>query len=124
VIRALAKIVIASVVLLAVGTACSSSERPAQPQGYVPPQLVGSWCGGSDSAPEGHWTWTFYPNGNFSAENPYRPTISGISVVSGGMMTTYSTTGMAQRHTINLGQDQLLGTILYIDSYSYLPGHC
>jgi hypothetical protein len=104
--------------------ACGNSGTPDPPKppppvsGSIPPELAGAWCGGSNSDPGGHYTWTFYPNGTFDAFNSIQE-FSGTAVVHSRILTIYPTTGGQQSMSIAMGQS-VIGPMLYLDSYSYM----
>lgn len=115
--RLMASMLISSTLLVV--EACTSQQQPNLPRGYVPSVLVGSWCGGSNDAPEGHWTYTFGADGTLSAYNPNRPGLTGTAIVNGNTLTIYTTTGQRVTSSISLN-----GSVLFVDGFSYVPGSC
>src|SRR5262249_37891561 len=105
----------------AAAVACGNSGTPDPPK-PLPPALVGEWCGGSNSDPGGHYTWTFYPNGSFDAFNSSQE-LSGTAVVHSKILTIYPTTGGQQSMRIAIGET-IIGPMLYLDDYSYVRGRC
>jgi hypothetical protein len=96
--------------------------EPTLPAGFIPPELVGEWCGGSNSDPGGHYTWTFYPNGTFDAFNSSQE-LSGTAVVHSKILAIYPTTGGQQSMSIDMNET-IIGPVLYLDGYSYVRGRC
>lgn len=121
--RYLPLIVIVLVGLLAAAAvACGHSGTPG-PAGSIPSELVGEWCGGSNSDPEGHYTWTFYPDGTFDASNS-RQAFSGTAVlVNPRKLTIHPTTGEPLSMSIAM-DETMIGPVLYLDQYSYVRGGC
>jgi hypothetical protein len=97
--------------------------EPAPPTGSIPSELVGEWCGGSNSAPGGHYTWTFYPDGTFDASNS-RQAFGGTAVlVNPRTLTIYPTTGEPLSMSIAM-DETMIGPMLYLNDYSYVRGGC
>ena len=106
------------------GTHDPPKPPPPVPSGSIPPELVGEWCGGSNSAPGGHYTWTFYPDGTFDASNS-RQAFSGTAVlVNSRTLTIYLTTGEQQSMSIAMDKTTMIGPMLYLNDYSYVRGGC
>ena len=91
----------------------AQSQAPAVPQ-----KLVGRWNGGSNAAPEGHWYYTFYSNGQYQMYNAQKGTYSGTFIVNGSQIT-FSNGGSPLTVTWSITYDELLGDVLFLDGYSW-----
>jgi hypothetical protein len=100
-----------------------ASPEPEPPAGSIPPELVGAWCGGSNSAPGGHYTWTFDADGTFDAFNSSQAFSGTAVLVDSSTLTIYLTTGIQESLSIGM-DDTMMGPILYLDDYSYVSGPC
>ncbi|MFH8935305.1 PT domain-containing protein [Streptomyces griseosporeus] len=87
----------------------------------VPDSVVGVWCGGSNS--EGHWTYEFSGNGEFMASRGSAG-FSGVVVSDSQNMTFHVPGESPVVSSWEVVQDPVLGPVLFLDGYSYLPGRC
>ncbi|MGN9759007.1 nSTAND1 domain-containing NTPase [Streptomyces sp. SD31] len=90
----------------------------------VPATIVGTWCGGSNDAPEGHWTYTFGREGNFSMANESMESMSGRVTFEGAEMSLQVKGQEPVASLWSLSDDPVLGNILFIDGHSYVRGSC
>ncbi|MFD7771290.1 PT domain-containing protein [Streptomyces sp. NPDC059787] len=87
----------------------------------VPDSVVGVWCGGSNA--EGHRTYEFSRTGEFMASRGSAG-FSGV-VVSDSRYMTFRVPGEPPFvSSWEVVQDPVLGPLLFLDGYSYLPGSC
>ncbi|MGK5732853.1 hypothetical protein [Streptomyces sp. URMC 124] len=94
-------------------------------RGSVPPEVVGVWCGGSNSTPEGHWTYAFSATGEFVAKNANVGSISGYVVTSARTMTFHSAQLKAPVvSTWQVSPGTAVGDMLFLDGFSYVRGAC
>ncbi|MFI0976886.1 hypothetical protein ACH4SP_07640 [Streptomyces sp. NPDC021093] len=90
----------------------------------APPQVVGEWCGGSDAAPEGHWTYAFSSDGQFTRHNAQRGGNTGYARFDAGQMTLYADGRQLIAYPWSTTVDAVLGDLLFIDGFSYVRGSC
>ncbi|UQI45621.1 hypothetical protein M1P56_15305 [Streptomyces sp. HU2014] len=85
---------------------------------------MGEWCGGSNRAPEGHWTYIFSRSGKFIARNPVVGVRSGFFGTSGNAMAVkfdgQSGTVMSKWRVEGSGEV----AVLFINEFSYVRGSC
>ncbi|MGW7469736.1 hypothetical protein ACWGJT_35000, partial [Streptomyces xantholiticus] len=90
----------------------------------VPESVVGSWCGGRNDAPGGHWTYVFSGNGSVAAKNR-EGGFSGYVVTQGDVMVFYVEGSEPFESTWSVSYEEALGiNLLFLDDYSYVPGGC
>ncbi|MGC0372722.1 hypothetical protein [Streptomyces sp. SAI-229] len=87
----------------------------------VPDSVVGVWCGGSNA--EGHWTYEFSKTGEFMASRGSAG-FSGVVVSDSRYMTFHMPGEPPFVSSWEVVQDPVLGPLLFLDGYSYLPGSC
>ena len=90
-------------------------------EGSVPDSVVGVWCGGSNA--EGHWTYQFSDTGEFIASRG-NAGFSGVVVSDTRSMTFHVPGESPFVSSWEVVQDPVLGPLLFLDGYSYLPGSC
>ncbi|NUK21954.1 hypothetical protein [Streptomyces lunaelactis] len=103
-----------------------SEPEPTETEAWppAPPQVVGEWCGGSDAAPEGHWTYAFSRDGQFARHNAQRGGVTGYALFDAAQMTLYVDGQQLIAYSWSTTVDAVLGDLLFIDGFSYLPGSC
>jgi hypothetical protein len=101
---------------------------PAQPDDgkRIPSRLLGDWCGGLNSAPEGHWTYTFMPDAKFVHSNRQRGATSGRFAVKGSLITLLVEGKQPSSMTWSIYKSDIdfVSEILLLDSVSYVRGRC
>ncbi|MER7712564.1 PT domain-containing protein [Streptomyces werraensis] len=98
------------------------TEEPIEPvEASVPDSVVGVWCGGSNA--EGHWTYEFSSTGEFIAHRGGAG-FSGVVVSDSRSMTFHVPGESPFVSSWEVVQDPVLGPLLFLDGYSYLPGSC
>ncbi|MGA5327680.1 hypothetical protein ACPCJT_14935 [Streptomyces griseoincarnatus] len=90
-------------------------------EGSVPDSVVGVWCGGSNA--EGHWTYEFSSTGEFIAHRGGAG-FSGVVASDSRSMTFHVPGESPFVSSWAVVQDPVLGPLLFLDGYSYLPGSC
>ncbi|GGW70185.1 hypothetical protein GCM10010381_63770 [Streptomyces xantholiticus] len=97
---------------------------PPEPEPSVPESVVGSWCGGQNDAPGGHWTYIFSGDGSVAAENR-EGGFSGYVVTQGDVMIFHVEGSEPFKSTWSVSYEEALGiNLLFLDDYSYVPGPC
>ncbi|MEH0633852.1 hypothetical protein QBA35_10825 [Streptomyces bottropensis] len=97
------------------------TESSALVEASVPGSVVGVWCGGSNA--EGHWTYEFASTGEFRASRGDAG-FSGVVVSDARSMTFHMPGESPFVSSWEVVQDPVLGPLLFLDGYSYLPGSC
>ncbi|MFH8497849.1 nSTAND1 domain-containing NTPase [Streptomyces coeruleorubidus] len=90
----------------------------------IPAKVVGTWCGGSNDAPEGHWTYMFGSDGTFSMENESMEGMSGHVTFGEEEMSLRVKGQEPIASNWSLSDDPVIGDILFIDGHSYVRGSC
>ncbi|MFE6338208.1 hypothetical protein ACFVP3_36375 [Streptomyces sp. NPDC057806] len=102
----------------------SDDDSRAEPGGdsyRTPPRVVGSWCGGTDTA--AHWTYVFAADGRYARSNG-RQGDSGMARFDSGQLTLLVDGRPVISYPWSLRSDPTLGDLLYIDGFSYVRGKC
>jgi hypothetical protein len=86
--------------------------------------VVGEWCGGSDAAPEGHWTYAFSSDGRFVRRNAQRGEDTGRVRFDASRMALYADGRQIMAYPWSTTTDAILGDLLFIDGFSYVRGSC
>ncbi|GGX85085.1 hypothetical protein [Streptomyces hiroshimensis] len=105
-------------------TAVPEETQSSAEQSAVAEVLVGDWCGGLDSAPEGHWTYSFSRDGKFVARNRQIGVAVGVVATSGHTMQVLfqgRTAPVVSTWQVSPGPT---GEILLINDISYVRGAC
>ncbi|MER6621924.1 MULTISPECIES: PT domain-containing protein [unclassified Streptomyces] len=87
----------------------------------VPDSVVGVWCGGSNA--EVHRTYEFSRTGEFMVSRGSTGS-SGVVVSDSQYMTFHVPGEPPSVSSWEVVQDPVLGPLLFLDGYSYLPGSC
>ncbi|MEV4436641.1 hypothetical protein [Streptomyces sp. NPDC049585] len=83
--------------------------------------MVGSWCGGTDTA--AHWTYVFAGDGRYARSNG-RQGDSGTARFDSGQLTLLVDGRPLISYPWSLYSAPTLGDLLYIDGFSYVRGKC
>lgn len=87
----------------------------------VPDSVVGVWCGGSNA--EVHRAYEFSGTGEFMVSRGSTGS-SGVVVSDSQYMTFHVPGEPPFVSSWEVVQDPVLGPLLFLDGYSYLPGSC
>jgi hypothetical protein len=103
----------------------AEGDSQAAPSGVsfrTPQRVVGSWCGGTDTAP--HWTYVFADDGRYARSNGKGQGDSGIARFDSAQLTLLVDSRPLISYPWSMYSDSTLGDLLYIDGFSYVRGKC